>query len=138
VTDPVAMLTKARSIVDGLEDPELANWLACALSALENGDDPRPSLGLAAVDRQQFRLARRNRWLRMAYDQIDHSALPWSRCQKLTKHVIRYETIIAPRWQGRIEPPADASELRRALFYAAREGELPTSTRSLYRICCTH
>ena len=135
VTDALAMLDRARSLVDGLDDGELAEWLCSGLDALQAGEDPRPVLKLSSIDARRLRRARRDRWLRIAFDQTNQSLKAWPRCEQLASEIIRFETIIAPRWRSRSEPPPDASELRRALFFAAREDDLPTSARNLYRVC---
>jgi hypothetical protein len=77
--------------------------------------------------RTKFKQIRRDYWLCMAAQQIpaDKKKTP---ADQLAHEIKTFLTCVWPAWRDRDEAPAEASELRRCLFMAAREtaGRLPT------------
>jgi hypothetical protein len=85
--------------------------------------------------RTKFKQIRRDYWLAMARQQIpaDQKKTP---ADQLAHEIKTFLTCVWPAWRDRSEAPAEASELRRCLFMAAREtaGRLPDSSKHLKRV----
>jgi hypothetical protein len=133
-TDPLALLEAAIEAVEELPDDAVCQWLSAGLQALAEGDDPRPAMGLAPIDRCRLRRATRDRWLRRACRLVEASSA-WGRCRELEREIGVFISIVWPRWCKQLDPPAGCSELRAALFRARQHGELPSTARQLRNIC---
>lgn len=81
-----------------------------------------------------YRRATRDRHLRQAHA-LCAGATPWGRSVSLAAEVRRFESVLWPRWNSLIEPPAGCSELRRHLFFARKAGDVDLSQNRLHAVC---
>ena len=103
------------------------------------GDSLESALGLSGARGQDsartlYRRRRRDRFLRLAYGEIEGPS-PWQRCLQLAREIDAFTARVWPVWRQSQTPPPGASRLRTCLFEAARAWELPTTPRRLHDIC---
>lgn len=131
----------AAQFAAGVESAEAGRWLRDGIAAWVRAGgtvELEQCLGLASTPRR-FRLAQRNYWLCRAAQALEESGEwsgAWSGAVLLAA---KLDDFIARgpwrAWREAGAPPAEASELREALFHAARlnEGE-SLSERSMFDI----
>lgn len=76
----------------------------------------------------------RDYWLRVAFNNCSGET-QWHKCKFLAAELKRMETVFWPSWKQMADPPINASELRKSLFYALRLGiSLPSTPQQLMNI----
>lgn len=112
-------------------------WLSRGFRAYlaSNGTVPlERCLRLPAGD-GALRRARRDHWLRQAWDRIAGEVTPWQRSEKLAEAVHRFRSIRWPRWRALAACPESASVVDAALFEAFRAHErVPGTAMQLHNI----
>jgi len=95
-------------------------WIVNAFRAWwHDGSDPEKlATFLRLPSGKRKALATRNHWLRIAGDELPIT----TRAADLKRHVDAFLRHQWPAWRGNSIPPDDASELEKALFYAADSG----------------
>ena len=90
---------------------------------------PKP---LGPSQRARQRRERRDFWLCLAAAALPGDFSPWGRAVALLGKIAKFEFRKWPTWVQLSEPPANASEIERALFEAFRSGApIPTSVKQL-------
>jgi hypothetical protein len=83
--------------------------------------------------------ARRDHWLRQAWNELGAQTTPWQRSELLAEMINRFRSLVWPRWQSLGCPPAAASPLEAALFEAFRSHErVPSTAMQLHTISQQH
>ena len=112
---------------------ECRQWLQSGLDRYVDGGESLESCLDVRCEEEQIFTIRRDRHLRHAA-----AALPrmtqWQKAVVLAKEAARFEVILWPKWRLKPEPPEVASKLRRHLFLARREKQIPESPRQIHRI----
>lgn len=132
-TDPLALVEDVTRFVAQLPDRAEKVWLLSCIRALRNGEDVAGAVGLPKTELSRLREARRNAWLRKAYELLD-GVCGRNRCERLARESRRFESGNWQRWSQRDAAPDSASDLHVCLFHARCYGPLP-AWRQLYRIC---
>jgi hypothetical protein len=79
--------------------------------------------------------ARRDHWLRQAWDRVGDHVTPWQRSEKLAEAVRRFRSILWPRWRALAASPSTASQVDAALFEAFRSHDrVPATAMQLHNI----
>lgn len=117
-------------------DADASAWVARGLSAWLNfnGAVPLPRcLGLPTHPRD-VRIRLRNLWLIEAALLIE-AATPWDRAKQLAAACKRFDDLQWPAWQGAVPlPPARATQLQAALFFARSQAGFPKTARMFRNI----
>lgn len=134
-------LVRAYEIADGRLDDDDIGWLVQGFKAYLASDGTLPlerCLHLPAGDRA-LRRARRDSWLRCAWEQMEDEASPWRRSERLAKAVKRFRSTKWPRWRALGAAPAHADGVEHALFEAFRSHErIPATAMQIHNIALQH
>jgi hypothetical protein len=139
-TDTLGHLLELATLAPGDPLPfAVALWLREAAERhIETGESLEHLLGLRGGSRTaayRLRKLRRDYHLRQAWSALDGS--PWQRSVRLSEELIRFQSILWPRWRELQAPPEGCSQLRSALWRALKTRMLiPSTARHLHEICC--
>jgi hypothetical protein len=128
---------RAQRLANGCAGNDDIAWLSKGFSAFLGAGGSlslERCLGLPRND-SALRRACRDYWLRRAWKALRDERSPWRRSEKLAVAVKDFQSRRWPRWRVLSEPPANASELERALFEAFRFAErVPRTAMQLHNI----
>jgi hypothetical protein len=136
---PVERLVELAAQLDKNPAANQSHWFIEAIADWLNGDAPSldAALGLTAdgpgkrTALTKWRRQQRNKWICAAADCVE-GAGSWQKSVNLAPEIKTFEAIIWPKWKTKKEPPNDASQLRRALFYARQYGgRLPGTAQGI-------
>lgn len=134
-------LVRAYEIADGRLDDEDVGWLVRGFKAYlaSNGTLPlERCLHLPAGD-GALRRARRDNWLRRAWERMGEEVSPWRRSERLADAVNRFRLTKWPRWRCLGAAPQHASAVEQALFEAFRSHErIPGTAMQIHNIALRH
>jgi hypothetical protein len=130
-------LVRAQRVAnDSIERADL-DWLCRGFSAFlaSGGKLPLERCLRLPTNERALRRARRDHWLRTAWQQIDGSVSSWRRSELLAVEVHRFQIGKWLRWSNLEQPPSGASALDGALFEAFRSHErVPSTAMQLHNI----
>jgi hypothetical protein len=129
-------LVRAQRIADEKPNAEDLDWLCRGFSAFLAGAGSLPLERCLRLptNARALRRARRDHWLRTAWQQINPALSPWRRSESLAHEVHRFAAGKWPRWSA-LERAPTASALDEALFEAFRSHErVPTTAMQLHNI----
>lgn len=130
-------LVRAYEIADGRLDTRDVGWLMQGFRAYLANQGALPlerCLHLPTGDRAMKR-ARRDRWLRVAWEQVAGDISPWRRSEKLAQLVATFRCTKWTRWSQLSSAPESASALDLALFEAFRSHErVPATAMQIHNI----
>lgn len=130
-------LVRAYDIADGRIDVEDMGWLVRGFKAYLASDGTLPlerCLHLPTGDRA-LRRARRDSWLRQAWERLGEEVSPWQRSERLADVVNRFRTTKWPRWRALGAAPDHATDVEQALFEAFRSHErIPATAMQIHNI----
>jgi hypothetical protein len=130
-------LIRAHDIADGRIDVEDVGWLVRGFKAYLASEGTLPlerCLHLPTGDRA-LRRARRDSWLRQAWDRLDSEVSAWRRSEQLAEAVRRFRTTKWPRWRALGAAPEHATRVEQALFEAFRSHErIPATAMQIHNI----
>jgi hypothetical protein len=131
---PIGMLLTAHAVLQKHAPKDVGDWFSLALDAYVHGKGTiDKELGLVSDKKgcravTILRRALRDYWLRQACDLCPGSSV-WARTCELHSRIKRFQGVEWDRLKHLELPPADASELRKALFwaftYASTADEIP-------------
>jgi hypothetical protein len=130
-------LARAHRVADVCIGEEDLEWLSRGFRAYlaSRGTVPlERCLRLPSGDAALAR-ARRDHWLRQAWNAIGEQATPWRRSELLADTVNRFRSFTWPRWSSMNCAPQAASAVEAALFEAFRSHErVPSTAMQLHTI----
>jgi len=130
-------LVRAYEIADGRLDVDDMGWLMRGFQAYLASDGALPlerCLHLPAGDRA-LRRARRDSWLRSAWERMGDEVSPWRRSEQLADAVNRFRSTKWPRWRILGMAPDHATSVEQALFEAFRSHErIPATAMQIHNI----
>ncbi|NUZ06064.1 hypothetical protein [Piscinibacter koreensis] len=130
-------LVRAQRVAnDNIERADL-DWLCRGFSAFlaSGGKLPLERCLRLPTNERALRRARRDHWLRLAWQEIDATVSSWRRSEMLAVEVHRFQIGKWLRWANFEQAPAGASALDSALFEAFRSHErVPSTAMQLHNI----
>lgn len=121
-------------------DAEAASWFVNSIDTYmtSTGKSLEKCLGLGSSrgtpsQRTQYMKAKRNDYLKKAFESIDPDKPDTVRCDQLANEIRSMEARFYINWKHSGGPPEQCSELRKNLYLAKDTGlQLPTETRYLF------
>ena len=130
-------LVRAHRVANESLEPEDISWLCKGFTAFLAADGRVPlerCLRLPTNERA-LRRARRDHWLRSAWQLVEPSASAWRRSELLAAEVSRFHSSKWPRWSRLEQAPSGSTALETALFEAFRSHErIPGTAMQLHNI----
>lgn len=121
---------------------DLREWFTVGAESFLNGEEKTlcKALGLRGPGRssvlKQRQQARRNAWLRKAYNHVSLNGVGrWEHCKRLADAILQFETRIWPRVLDLSSPPDRLTELQKCLFNARKADQLPFTPEQISNIC---
>lgn len=132
-------LVRAHRVANDSLQPDDISWLCKGFSAFlaSGGKLPLERCLRLPTNERALQRARRDHWLRTAWQQVDPAASSWRRSELLAHEIHRFQAVKWVRWAQLAEAPEGARPVDQALFEAFRSHErVPTTAMQLHNIAC--
>ena len=130
-------LVRAHRVANDSVEPEDLDWLCRGFSAFlaSGGKLPLERCLRLPTNERALRRARRDHWLRCAWQLLEGASSSWRRSEMLAAEVHRFHVLKWARWSSLDQVPPEASELEKSLFEAFRSHErVPGTAMQLHNI----